>query len=207
MRDYQVDYNKYSFKAEDDWGDYDYGKYRDAWFNSDGYSQKNYLCTDGKWHTMEEHLAKWEFFNGRVQEGMQIDHIIPVKNGGTNKLSNLRLATPKENANNVFSVINQSKCAKKLWQNEEYRNKIVKSQKQSWLEGKRCLSQAFLEMSKKHNEEISVSVDQIDPITGEVLATFPSIRDTARNTGFNKERIRYHTINGGTYKGFIWKTY
>ena len=41
---------------------------------------------------------------------MEIDHIIPINNGGTNKLSNLRLATREENNNNPNTRKNNSKA-------------------------------------------------------------------------------------------------
>lgn len=38
----------------------------------------------------------------------EVDHIIPVKNGGTNALSNLRLVSIKDNHNNEATLINYS---------------------------------------------------------------------------------------------------
>lgn len=136
-RYYQVDYSRYSFKAEDDWGDYDNGKYREPWFDYGGYNRKMYWCTDGKRHSMAEHVAKWEYFNGEIPDGMQIDHIIPVLNGGTNKLSNLRLVTPKGNANNELSLINKSNAAIKRFEDEEERKKQSERLKKRWNEDER----------------------------------------------------------------------
>lgn len=102
--------SRYSFEAEDDWGDYDNGNYRKPWFNKDGYSRKNYYCEDNEWHSVLEHVAKWIYFNGEIPEGYEIDHIIPISDGGTNKLSNLRLSTRKDNNNNPFTKINNSKA-------------------------------------------------------------------------------------------------
>ena len=100
MRIYMVDYSLYSFKAEDDFGDYYKGKYREGWTDVYGYRCHHYWCTDGKQHTLSEHIAKWEYFNGKIPTGLEIDHIKTVKNGGTNKLSNLRIGTHKSNMNN-----------------------------------------------------------------------------------------------------------
>lgn len=127
MRNYQVDYTKYTFKAEDDWGDYYNGEYREPWFDKEGYNRKKYLCTDGEWHSILEHRAKWVYFNGEIPRGMEIDHITPIKNGGTNKLSNLRVVTKKENMNNQTTIINKSKASRKLWENEEHRKKMEAS--------------------------------------------------------------------------------
>lgn len=52
------------------------------------------------------HRVVWIAFNGKIPDGYEIDHIIPVKNGGTDELSNLRLATHKENCNNILSIEN-----------------------------------------------------------------------------------------------------
>lgn len=113
MRNYYADYSRYSFNPEDDWGDYDNGKYREPYFNKLGYSSHSYLCDDGKFHNMSEHTVKWEYFNGKIPEGYEIDHIIPVRNGGTNKLSNLRLVTHEENMNNEITT--NENCAKGHW--------------------------------------------------------------------------------------------
>lgn len=120
MKKYLADYNRYSFKSEDDWGDYDNGNYRRPYFNKLGYSSHSYLCNDGKFHTMSEHTVKWEYFNGRIPEGLEIDHIIPIKNGGTNKLSNLRLVTHEGNMNNKITL----KKIKESTQ-DEIRNKKI----------------------------------------------------------------------------------
>ena len=101
---------RYTFKAEDDWGDYDNGKPREPYFNKDGYSRLNYFCEDGKWHSIFEHVAKWEYFNGKIPEGMEVDHIIPISEGGTNKLSNLRIGTRSDNNNNPNTKKNNSKA-------------------------------------------------------------------------------------------------
>ena len=104
----QIIDEKYSFKADDDWGCYGLdGNYIKGDFDKNGYCCHRFLCKDGKTHHLREHRYKWEFFNGKIPEGMEIDHIIPVRNGGTNKLSNLRLVTRKENLNNPISIENQ----------------------------------------------------------------------------------------------------
>lgn len=112
---------KYSFNQEDDWGCYnEEGKYLAGSFDKDGYNRHNLRCTDGKKHTLREHNMKWEFFNGEIPEGMVIDHIIPIKNGGTNKLSNLRCVTIIENANNPLTKKNISKGLKGKYVGEKH---------------------------------------------------------------------------------------
>lgn len=111
MRDYQVDYSRYSFNADDDWGDYDNGTPRTGYFDKQGYCCHSYLCTDGKIHTMYEHIAKWEYFNGKIPDGLKIDHKLPIKKGGTNNLSNLRIGTQKFNMNNEHTKKQMSESA------------------------------------------------------------------------------------------------
>lgn len=114
----------YTFNAEDDWGDYKDGISRIAKRNKDGYAVHRYLCEDGVSHKIGEHIAKWEYFNGEIPEGLVIDHIIPIRNGGTNKLSNLRLVTPKGNANNELTKQNLSKSLTGVIHTEEWNKKI-----------------------------------------------------------------------------------
>lgn len=112
MRNYYADYSRYSFNAEDDWGDYDNGKYREGHKDRNGYQRHSYVCNDGLIHVIYEHIAKWEYFNGRIPEGMQIDHIIPISKGGTNRLTNLRLCSKLENMNNELTKKQMSDSAK-----------------------------------------------------------------------------------------------
>ena len=59
-----------------------------------------------KWKCYYVHRLIWLTFNGEIPEGMEIDHIVPVKNGGTDSLLNLRLVTHQENCNNEKSIEN-----------------------------------------------------------------------------------------------------
>ena len=205
MRNYQADYTKYAFKAEDDWGDYFKGNRREPWFNEDGYSQPNYYCTDDKWHTIVEHVEKWEYFNGKIPEGMQVDHIIPVKNGGTNKLSNLRLLTPKDNSNTELTKINHSNATKQLWKDEEYKQKMSEARKNAWKEGKYQLSQGFIDGAKEHNEKNKTPIYQYS-LEWKLVAYYESRNKAERETGFSRERISFHCIDGKPYKGYYWRT-
>ena len=196
MRVYTVDYSFYAFKAEDDRGDYFKGKHRLGTIDSDGYVINNYRCDDGKFHTFKEHIAKWEYFNGRIPEGMQIDHIIPISMGGTNKLSNLRLGTRGDNHNNPLTRKNMSEARKgKKYSlgnimSEESKNKISDSMK-----GK------FINRTDQSNP-----VDQIDKTTGEVLNSYPSRNEAARQIGANGSNIG-KCCKGlvKSVKGYIWK--
>lgn len=130
--EYKIDYSLYTFNPEDEWGDYYKGSYREPCFNKSGYNIKPYKCTDNNFHTFLEHVAKWIYFNGEIPDGLEIDHIIPVKNGGTNKLSNLRLVTRKGNANNEISLENKRKAQIKRWDNPEEIEKQQKRKIEYW---------------------------------------------------------------------------
>lgn len=129
MRTYQIDYSRYTFKEEDDWGCYNSdGNYLKGYFDRE-YLKHKFICDDGKQHKMSEHTAKWEYFNGKIPEGMEIDHIIPISNGGTNKLSNLRLCTHADNNRNELSRKNHSIAARLRKLTEETKQKISEAHK------------------------------------------------------------------------------
>ena len=86
--------------------------------NKKGYS---YLKLDGK--QILKHRLIWEAFNGEIPEGMEIDHITPLSEGGSDELSNLRLVTSKENKNNPktlekYKISNKNKPHTKLQRNK-----------------------------------------------------------------------------------------
>lgn len=93
----------YSFKADDDFGFYKNEKYIKGNQAKNKYIHIWLKCTDGKYRNCLEHIIKWEYFNGKIPEGYEIDHIIPISEGGTNKLSNLRLVTHIGNMNNPIT--------------------------------------------------------------------------------------------------------
>lgn len=205
MRNYQPCYDKYSFNAEDDWGDYDNGKYRKPWFDKDGYSQMNYLCTDGEWHCMNEHVAKWIYFNGEIPEGIQVDHIIPIRNGGTNKLSNLRLLTPKDNSNNELTKINHSIANKKKWENDEYRQKMIDIHSSEEYKQKQSDSHKGKKWSSDHLEKMRTPI-YVYSLDWQLVAVYAGRNVAEKETGYNRERISLHCKDGKEYKGHYWRT-
>lgn len=61
-----------------------------------------------------------ERLKGIPIEELQVDHIIPIKNGGTDEASNLRWCTPKENSNNKITLNNHSKGMKGKLKGEKH---------------------------------------------------------------------------------------
>ena len=159
----------YSFKAEDDWGDYYNGKYRNGCKHKKGYIYHWYNCTDGKRHRFLEHVVKWEYFNGKIPEGLEIDHIIPIMNGGTNKLSNLRLVTRQENLNNELTLLNMSNCHKG---------------QMAWNKGKKWSDEIKKKISDSHEK---VSIVKIN--SNEVIR-FESLREAERLTKISHSNIK-----------------
>lgn len=66
------------------------------------------LCKDGKYTHPYVHRLVWETFIGEIPEGLEIDHIIPVSDGGGDELTNLRLVDRKGNMNNPLTKIKLS---------------------------------------------------------------------------------------------------
>ena len=75
-----------------------------------------YIYVDGR--KILKHRFIWEAFNGEIPEGMEIDHVLPISDGGTDELSNLRLATSSDNKRNPktidkYKISNKCKCSYK----------------------------------------------------------------------------------------------
>lgn len=84
------------------------GKTLKKMYDKDGYRIVN-LCNRDGGITKGVHRLVGEAFIPNPENKPQIDHIIPVSNGGTDEVWNLRWATPEENSNNEISLINKSK--------------------------------------------------------------------------------------------------
>lgn len=61
------------------------------------YHQTRLKCIDGKQRYFYIHVAIWYYFNGEIPQGYEIDHIIPLCEGGSDELKNLRLLTHNDN--------------------------------------------------------------------------------------------------------------
>lgn len=88
--------------------------------NHDGYIHV-VLSKDSKQTTLNVHRLVYEAFNGKIPEGMQVNHIDEDKSN--NRLENLNLMTPKENTNwgtgierSSKSKLNRKDCSKAILQ-------------------------------------------------------------------------------------------
>ena len=162
----------YTFNAEDDFGDFCNDRKRNGSKNNYGYVRHKYICEDGKEHMVVEHVAKWEYFNGRIPDDMEIDHIIPVSVGGTNKLSNLRIVDHTTNSNNPMSV----RIKSEMYSGEGNPMYGIRHSDET----KSILSKQKKGLFINRKDESKI-LDKIDPSTGEVLTTYPSAQQAARD--------------------------
>lgn len=149
---------RYSFVAEEERGDYDKGKPRKGCINSCGYVCHSYLCEDGKFHTITEHIAKYEALIGEVPDGLELDHL--DGNKLNNKISNL---SPKTNLDNMRNPITHNRRIglfageknpmfnKHL--SQETKDKISKAKRNPSAEVRRRLSEAAKKRHKIKNDE------------------------------------------------------
>lgn len=191
MGKYTVDYSKYTFEKDDERGYYINGEYHKGYKDKRGYIIDNIASIEGISYPFLEHIIKWEYFNGKIPDGMEIDHIIPVRNGGTNKLSNLRLVTTKGNANNPLSIINKSNAHKGHKQTEETKMKRSTSMKGKLINHASC--------SKKVGKYT---------FDGELVKIYPSTMECERD-GFCHTAVRKccngEYYNNNSYKNFKWQ--
>lgn len=89
-------------------------------------------------------------------------------------------------------------------------NLMTPKQNSNWGTRNQRLGETF-----KRNGKVSKPVNQIDRVTGEIITTFPSAREAARQLGIRQSRIS-DACNGYTYQygkrynvthchGYIWR--
>ena len=146
--------------------------------------------------------ARWialtypELVQNEYFEGAEIDHIIPLRDGGTNHPSNLRWVTGKENCNNPLTKKHQIEAAKKRKHTDEEKKKISESRRKNPYGNK-----WVIQLSLKD----------------EILHFYRSINEAARETGTNRAGItaccqnkelkdgRGYTFMPQTAGGYKWK--
>lgn len=119
-------FEKYEFQKNGKvWSNYkqDYLKGRK---DRNGYTLLELSSKDGKFHTYKLHRVIAELYceipDGYSINELEVDHIIPISEGGSNEYTNLRWCTPKENHNNPITLINRSKSMR----NKQSMSKSVK---------------------------------------------------------------------------------
>lgn len=144
------------------WSKY-WKKFLTGIINKDGYLRIILKCNDGKQRMFYWHRVIWTYFNGEIPDGYQINHLNEIKTD--NRLCNLELATPKENAN--YGTRNERSAAKRRGQklSEETKAKLSESHK------------------GKPNLKLSKAVEALDK-DGNVVKRYVSISDAGRN-GFD----------------------
>lgn len=108
------------------------------------------------------HRAVWEYYNGEKPENMVIDHI--NRDRADNRIENLRLATYKQNRENVDLAFNEA-CRRKMiafntqeygkwWQDEEKKKRRAEKLSLSWKNRQLIMKKCILcgrEFKAKHN--------------------------------------------------------
>lgn len=157
------------------------GKIRKLKIDKDGYRQIG-LWKDGKCKWFSVHRLVATHFIPNPYNKPQVDHIIPISNGGTDDVSNLRWVTDKENKNNPNSL------NKKIGENNPFY-------------GKRH-SEDVIE--KAHDKE-KIDIIVVDTNTGEIKE-YHGINKCARENDFDSRSIFrclkkvYGKRKDGTYK-------
>ena len=111
-----INTEKYIFQKDGKvWSEYKQG-YLKGKLDKDGYTMLELSSTDGKFHTYKLHRVLAELYceipSGYTADELEVDHIKPISEGGTNEVSNLRWVTPKQNHNNPNTLLNKSKAMK-----------------------------------------------------------------------------------------------
>lgn len=145
-------------------------------YNNYGY-EKVTLCKNGKRKNYSVHFLVAVAFVDNPHNYPQIDHIIPVTNGGTNAASNLRWVTVKMNANNIMSI-----------QNKTIAQQSASVKKKNSMKGK--------------NTRMLLQYDK----NGNLIKTYPNIGNTCIEKGFNLKTITTAIYRGETAYGYYWKS-
>ena len=159
--------------------------------NSDGYPMAS-LCKNGITESVYMHRILAEAFIENPDNKPEVDHIIPVSEGGTNELSNLRWVTHKENLNNIISV---------------KKNSVTHKGRKSWMKDKHHTEESKIKMSENKKGKPLIKLrKQVYQYTldGELVKIWDSVNECGRN-GYSQGCIS-QCCNGikKQYKGYIW---
>ena len=145
--------------------------------DKDGYRNVILKGKQYKVHRLVAHM-----FISNPENKPEVDHIIPVSNGGTDIVDNLRWATDKENCNNKITLKNKSNATR--GENNP--------------------------MFGKHGKDnpISIAIEKIDKNTGKILKIYNSITEAKEDLGLKYDISSRECIKEDKRKtahGFIWK--
>ena len=145
--------------------------------DKDGYRNVILKGKQYKVHRLVAHM-----FISNPENKPEVDHIIPVSNGGTDIVDNLRWATDKENCNNKITLKNKSNATR--GENNP--------------------------MFGKHGKDnpLSIAIEKIDKNTGEILKIYNSITEAKEDLGLKYDISIRQCLKGDKRKtahGFIWK--
>lgn len=88
------------------------------------------LCKDGKGKNYRIHRLVFEAFNGKIPEGLVVNHLNEIKTD--NRLDNLEICTHKENINYGTCRARMSAARKGKKFSEEHKRKISAARKAYW---------------------------------------------------------------------------
>lgn len=145
--------------------------------DKDGYRKVILKGKEYKVHRLVAHM-----FISNPENKPEVDHIIPVSNGGTDIVDNLRWATCKENCNNKMTLKNKSNAT-------------------------RGENNAMFGRRGKDNP-LSIAIEKIDKNTGKILKIYNSITEAKEDLGLKYDTSIRQCLKGGKRKtahGFIWK--
>ena len=202
-----------------------HGKIISQSLGKDGYLRVHlWKNGEGKHHLVHRLVA--EAFIPNPQNKLVVGHTKPLEDGTEDKTANeaWNIAWMTYSENRMYGTCNeriqQAQKGRKF--TDEHKKNISESLKNSEKFHEVIKSAEYLaKLSKSHKgkminrEDLSEPLDQIDPITGEVLASYPSAKQAARDTGFAQTNIS-RACNGGFFHkgkwinvtqayGFIWK--
>ena len=145
--------------------------------DKDGYRNVILKGKQYKVHRLVAHM-----FISNPENKPEVDHIIPVSNGGTDIVDNLRWATDKENCNNKMTLKNKSNATR--GENNP--------------------------MFGKHGKDnpLSIAIEKIDKNTGKILKIYNSITEAKEDLGLKYDisiRQCLKEDKRKTAHGFIWK--
>lgn len=166
--------------------------------NEDGYI-KVILCKNGKTKHCSVHRLVAEAFIPNPENKQQIDHIIPLSNGGKNELSNIRWATISENMNNPLTIQKQKNRISPMFgkhHTEETKKKMSEAKK-----GKKLPEDIIRKIAEKNSRKVYQYTLQ-----GKLVKIWKSTKEAGRN-GFDSPTICNccnYKKNTKIHKGYIW---